>query len=435
MFIQFLSPYIQLSFLASWGLAQNLEGLGIFKYFNTPPMQIGNTTFYPLVLDAKIGVASLAMLLTGYLIILFFLNVRASFYLNKWVGLICLFIWFLPGLLSIFGYIPNFLAMGPDMFLLNEGFPGSMDSAAANLVICLVSGWSLILLISSLWKKNTFKNIYDHIWYTLGLLSALFFVVDTGRSTYERSLADTDERMVLTLQLFRSAEEHLESLCTLPKVLELSPSLCSIAPELKWGVQNYLDMKSNLRARIEPPSWVAKLANNPIFAHQIRALNNWACTEGKQPTQCKPVPIGAALSIDDINTPIAFPTPNYAEVIQHFYISMAKSDQRIKDIERGHNFRYFVFLALAFLAGGKLANASRAMVKDDSIFPRSWFFCLIIFLYKKIAYQLIVLVIALTKTYYSTVKNAIKNSQKNKLIQKFNYKWGNKKTHKEPERA
>lgn len=372
MLLQFFLPYLTLCHLASWGLAQNLEGLGLFVYMNTPPMQVGDFVFYPMTLNPRVGVANLAVALTGVLVVVCLLNIRACFYLNKWVGLAGLSLWLTPGLLSMFGYTPDIVGMGPDVFRFNDGFPGSMESAAANLLICLVGGWSLILLLSSLWKKNTFKNAYDHLWYTLGLIAALYFVVDAGLSSYKEDLTDVDGRMVRTLELFRTAEERLEVLCALPEATKLSPALCAQAPELKWGVRNYLDMKGALRAKVEPPVWFASLATDPVLAHQISALNHWACAQGHQPAQCQKMSFETALSVRDLDTALAFPPPNYAKAIQQFHASMKRSDQRIHEIERGHNLRYFGFLFVAFLAGGKLANASRAMVKEDSVHPRSW---------------------------------------------------------------
>jgi hypothetical protein len=70
--------------------------------------------------------------------------------------------------------------------------------------------------------------------------------------------------------------------------------------------------------------------------------------------------------------------------IRKFKASMEKSDQHIHDIERGHNLRYFGFLFVAILAGGKLANASRAMVKHELVRPKSWLLTIIYYLSKKI---------------------------------------------------
>ncbi|WP_410706577.1 hypothetical protein [Citrobacter braakii] len=372
MFIQFFLPYLTLCNLASWGLAQNLEGLGIFQYLNSQPIQIGDNVVYPLNLNPVIGVTSLSITLTGILIVVFVLNVRACFYLNKWVGGIGLLLWFLPGLLNLFGFLPDIRSMGPDIFRFGDGFPGSMKSAAANLLICLVSGWSIILLISSFWKKNTFKNFYDHIWYILGLIAALYFVVDAGLPSYKADLSEADDRMVRTLKLFRAGEERLEILCPLPEVAALSPSLCALTPELRWNIPRYLDLNSTFRVKSESPNWTAKLTSEPTLAIEIEKLNIWTCTHPSHKSLCQTVPTDTAMSIKDIDKPIAFPPPSYALSIQALHASMQKADQRISEIERGHNTRYFVFLILAFMAGGKLANASRSMVKDDSVLPPSW---------------------------------------------------------------
>ncbi|MGA4104589.1 hypothetical protein ACI2S5_27190 [Ralstonia nicotianae] len=101
MLLQFFLPYLMLCQLASWGLAQNLEGLRLFTYLNTAPMQIGDAIIYPLNLNPAVGVANLSIILTGALVIVFLLNIRACFYLNKWVGGGGLILWLLPGLLRI----------------------------------------------------------------------------------------------------------------------------------------------------------------------------------------------------------------------------------------------------------------------------------------------------------------------------------------------
>lgn len=373
MLLQFFYPYITLCQLASWGLSQNLEGLGLFKYLNTSPMHVGNAIFYPLNLNPVQGVTHLALFLTGVLIVVFLLNIRACFYLNKWLGWIGLVLWVFPGLLSMFGHMPDMRSMGPDVFRYGVGFPGGMESAAANLLVCLVAGWSLILLLSSRCDRDKFKNIYDHIWYTMGLITMLYFVVDAGLPFYKQDLIDTDSRMVRTVQLFHAAEKRLEILCALPEAAGLSPTLCAMDSELKWGTNSYLDMDGKIRAKIDPLGWVSKLASNLVLENQIEALNNWACGQGHQPTQCQNIPQEAALSIHDIDTPMVFPPPRYAQEIQKLHSAMEKTDQRTEDIERGHNLRYFGFLIVALLAGGKLANASRAMVKKkESLNAHSW---------------------------------------------------------------
>ncbi|MBM7343704.1 hypothetical protein [Pantoea coffeiphila] len=75
--------------------------------------------------------------------------------------------------------------------------------------------------------------------------------------------------------------------------------------------------------------------------------------------------------MDDYKNPVAFLPPPYAQNLQLLQKSIQKADEHIQEIEQGHNTRYFVFLLLAFVAGGKLANASRSMVKHDTVRPPS----------------------------------------------------------------
>lgn len=369
----FFMPYVNLCLQAAWGVAQNLEGLGFFGYLNTAPMIENSMVFYPTNFNPAQGVGIIAAIISCVFFIVFLLNIRACFYLNKWFGVISLVLWFLPGILSVVGWMPEYQNMGPDVFRFGKGFPGSTVSGAANLFICLLGGWSIIMLFSTLWKKNSFKNAYDHVWYTVGLSAALYFVVDTGLPSYKDDLSNADNHMVQTLQFFYSAEERIQTLCLQPEVIELSSSLCKIAPELKSTTLDYLELNKILRAKIEPPDWTVRLPQSQVLADQINVLNNWACVQGQALSQCQKIPIGTAISMKDLDTLVVFPPPSYAEKIQSLHESMKKTDLYVQDIEKAHNLRYFLFLLLAFLAGGKLANSSRAMIKHDITFlEKSW---------------------------------------------------------------
>ncbi|AUA57654.1 hypothetical protein CVS48_17510 [Achromobacter spanius] len=255
----------------------------------------------------------------------------------------------------------------------------------ANLLMCLIGGWSFILLIGSRFGRNEFKNFYDHIWYTLGLMAALYFVVDSGLSSYQKDLIEKDDRLVQTLELFRAGEKNLEMLCELPEVRDISPALCALASKMDWNLRNYLDFKTVLRARIEPPDWISTLTHDPEVALEITALNTAACGRQERLTQCQKISPELAVSMQDLDSTFVFPPPDYAKAISKIHASMSQTDDRIQQIHRGHNMRYFIFLFVAILAGGKLANASRAMVKYDSISPPSWTLLTVKYLIKKIA--------------------------------------------------
>lgn len=381
--LKFIHPYLLFCNLAAWGLAQNLEGLGLFHYINDLPMHVGNEVIYPWNINPIHGVNGLSGVMTFMLIPIFLLNIRAGFYLNKSTGYLCLCLWMLPGGISLLGYFPDLYNFGPDKFHFGANFTGSTASAAANLIICMVAGWSAIMLFGSFWKKNTFKNAYDHIWYLLGLIAALYFVVDSGLPSYKEELSDSNERTTQIMQFYRNSEQNLTLLCKDPILINQTPDLCSLASAMKWAFQDRLLSKDILRARIDLPDWVSSIANEPSLKKQIDIFNAIACSTGPVRGNCQTVPVEMSLSMDDYKKPLAFLPSSYAKQLQRLHKSMQRADSHIQEIERGHNARYFVFLLLAFVAGGKLANASRSMFKHDIVRPRSWLVMTIKYVVKK----------------------------------------------------
>lgn len=391
---KFILPYMLFCNLGAWGLAQNLEGLKFFHYINDLPVQMGADVIYPWNISPKHGVYSLTFLLTFILVPISLLNIRAGFYLNKWAGWISLCMWILPGVLSLMGYLPDLHDYGPDKFQFGASFTGSTSSAAVNLAICLVAGWSVIMLFSTFWKISTFKNAYDHIWYVLGLIAALYFVVDSGLPSYKEDLSESGDRTTRILTLYHDGVQNLASLCANPEVSGRAPDLCALVPDIRWGIQNRLEMKDMLRARIDEPDWVARVASDPLLQQQIDALNIWACSSDQIRGNCQTVPIELSLNGTDFKTPVVFLRSGFAQELLNLHKSMQSADERIQEIDRGHNARYFVFLMLAFVAGGKLANASRSMREKDSVRPPSWLLMIIRFILRKSALVLRVLVMA-----------------------------------------
>lgn len=391
---KFILPYMLFCNLGAWGLAQNLEGLKFFHYINDLPVQMGTDVFYPWNLSPQHGVYGLTFLLTLLLLPISLLNIRAGFYLNRRVGWLSLCLWILPGGLSLMGYLPDFHDYGPDKFQFGASFTGSTSSAAVNLAISLVAGWSIIMLFSTFWQRNTFKNAYDHIWYVLGLIAALYFVVDSGLPSYKEDLSESGDRTTRILTLYHDGVQNLESLCADPEVSGRAPDLCALVPDIRWGIQNRLEMKDILRARIDEPDWVTRVASDPLLQQQIDTLNIWVCSSGQIRGNCKTIPIELSLNGTDFKTPVVFLRSGYAQELLGLHKSMQSADERIQEIDRGHNVRYFVFLMLAFVAGGKLANASRSMRKVDAVCPPSWLLKIIRFISHKIVLALRVLVMA-----------------------------------------
>jgi hypothetical protein len=370
---QFLAPYIQLCGLAAWGVAQNMEGVGLFTYINSPSITVNSATHFLTVWSVDQGVAVLLGIFALLLPLLFLLNIRACFYLSTRIGIVGLALWSAPGILALLGVTPGTHQFVPDVFRFGKGFSGSVESAAACLLILLVLGWSLVMLAGAYWPRDRFKNIYDHIWYPLGLVAALYFVIDSSLPFYRGDLDNSNERAVSVLNLYSDSTKNLELACVESAFVQSNAkNLCARVKNIGWEIKSTLEMGKVVRAKIQLTDWVKLLTEERQIGLEIDVINAWACGEKSLWNQCKKIPFDTLLSSKELDQYYFFPPNIYAQALLKYYASMEKSNRKIEDIERGHNIRYFAFLLVAFLAGGKVANATRALRSEDSIRPKSW---------------------------------------------------------------
>lgn len=386
-FITFISPYVKICTLAGWGLAQNLEGLGLFKYFNSPQIQVGEHALYVLNLNPAVGVAQIAFLLTCSLAFTFFLSLRAAFYLGKKIGWICLLLWITPGLLAIFGVPFDIAPLGPDVFRLGRGFPGGAGPAGANLFLSFAFGWSAIMLIGIFWPRDRFKNIYDHIWYPLGLVAALYFVIDSALPFYKADTENTDQAIARTIDLYSTSVNQLLPLCQRERLISnLAPRLCNLASKMPGRIKVDLELNHVNKTTLKDSDWIRLLAQDPLLIKEIGSLNQQACTERAWRSACKTIPIDVALRSEDIDKPYLFPPEAYAQALMSYAESQDRVANKIHEIEEDRNIRYFAFLLVAFLAGGKVANVSRALLKSDKVRPSSWIVIILKLVWKLLSF-------------------------------------------------
>lgn len=370
-FSTFFTPYFQLSNVAAWGISQNLEGLGLFKYINDQLIEINGTTQFILNLDPANGVAIVTLALTIILAITFLLNIRACFYLGVKAGIVGTLIWVMPGMLALCGVLVDIRAFGPDVFRFNAGFPGGVECAAANLLIFLVLGWSVVMLVGVHWKRDRFKNVYDHIWYPLGLVAALYFVVDASTAFYRIDIEDVRQRKVQALDLYSESTKNLVLACSENDAVRKSgKKLCIFANHLKSEI--YTDLNFTKNKKMSAPSWVDKLENDSDLTREIQYLNDWACNSINLAARCIKFSDNVLVNAADSGKDFLFPPTRYAAALGKYYSSGVRTDEKVDEIERGRNIRFFTFMAVAFLAGGKVANASRALLTKDIVQSKAW---------------------------------------------------------------
>lgn len=365
----FFAPYIQICLLAAWGIAQNLEGLGLFGVLNSAPMQVGQYSFTPLNLNPLPGVLALSVCTAVMLIYSLVTNVRAGFYLGPRAGVLVVALWLAPGAAALFGIslVPS--ELGPDVFRFNAGFTGSVGSAAANLFLFLTAGWSSVMLVGVRWKKDQSKNAYDHLWYSLGLVAALYFVTDSGLPFYRADLDNAIGRYEKLLDVYIAAATSLSAACeTSPSIQDTSPALCEMLPTIVQGIKLDRELQRPVRPSVDLGDW-AKYLRGPPVAAEIARLSALPCETA---LPCHKYPADIALDGDAHLRGRGFPSNAYLDSFPRYRASLVKAHEKIGSTERSHNLRYFAFLAVAFLAGGKLANASRSLRQADKVRPASW---------------------------------------------------------------
>lgn len=370
--LTFLTPYLQLCWLAAWGIAQNLEGLGLFAPLNSPPTSVAGHAFFPLVLSANRGVAIILILMTFLLALVIMTSIRAGFYLSRKTGTTIILLWALPGLAALLGLETNLHQYGPDIFRFNAGFTGGVGPAIANLFLFLTAGWSILMLIGTRWKRDVFKNLYDHIWYALGLLAAVYFVVDTSLTYYQKDLKDAQESTEELLHVYADSAKQLKSRCLSDEAVKSqAPHLCEEAANLLYEINTEITSYRQVRSSVPFGDW-QQVLEQPVIASEIARLNAWACPQGSRETLCLKYPPSVIGDIEAFTTGHAFPPNDYIDRLNKHRERIGRIEKQVANIEQGRNLRYFAFMLIAFLAGGKLANASRALRATDLVAPRSW---------------------------------------------------------------
>lgn len=370
---EFFTPYLKICHIAAWGIAQNLEGIGLFGYLNN--YYVSGVPYPVWNLSPTQGVTLVSLVYTALLLFLFLVNIRAAFYLGKGYGYAALSAWLIPGVLTIAGVSFDVATLGPDKFEYGQGFPGNLGSAVINLLLFMILGWSVITLIGAWFHREKFKHAYDHIWYPLALMAAVYFVVDAGFDSYQRDFKHSDEKITQYLNLYSTSAASAVAACEKsPSLFQQAEHLCTTLGGLQSEIKVDLEFSGELRARSQLSRWVTLLAGgkDEALSREINIANMWACDQGHLRENCTRIPMDAALKTADLDTTYLFPPNDYAVAIEKHQLALVKADSKIREVQQSRNYRYFAFLGVAFLAGGKVSNSTRSLSRNGEEKPISW---------------------------------------------------------------
>ena len=176
----FFYPYVKFLHGAAYNLHQILEGLGVVSSTFTGRNDAGQITgTYWSPDEAMMATLGYLMMLSLLLIPLL---AAAAYTVGKKRGvLIFSALLFLPGALNCLGLFPNINYL-PIRYAINGvGKLGSEIGLIPLLMLCAITGWAVMVLIyDNLNLTERFRQIYDHFWFPLALVAAVFFVADNG---------------------------------------------------------------------------------------------------------------------------------------------------------------------------------------------------------------------------------------------------------------
>lgn len=178
----FFHPYATFLHGAAYNLHQILEGLTIVSSSFTERDAAGK------IIGGYWSPDQAMVITLGYLVMLSLLVIpllaAAAYTLSKKKGLLTfLVLLFLPGVLNCLGLFPMINYLPTRYTIHGVGRLGSEIGLIPLLMLCVFIGWGIMVLAyDNLNLTDRFRQIYDHFWFPLALVAAVFFVADNGAS-------------------------------------------------------------------------------------------------------------------------------------------------------------------------------------------------------------------------------------------------------------
>lgn len=188
----FFHPYAKFLHGAAYNLHQILEGLGVVTSTFTGRNEAGQITGTYWSPDEAVIMFTLGDLMMRA-VLLIPLLAAAAYTVNKKRGMLIFFAGLLlPGVLNCLGLFPNINYLPIRYSINGVGKLGSEVGLIPLLLLCALAGWALMVLIyDNLNLTDRFRQLYDHFWFPLALVAAVFFVADNGANEDAALLKET----------------------------------------------------------------------------------------------------------------------------------------------------------------------------------------------------------------------------------------------------
>jgi len=387
----FFFPYIAFLYGAAYSIQQILEGVGLassnFLERNEKGLIVGS---YWSPAEAVTPILGLLLL---YSIILFLALLAAGFVIARWRGVALVFaLLAVPGLLNVAGLWPqiNYL---PDSFYIGGGSLGSSLGFVPLLILSLLTGWcTTVIVYDSLNLTDRFRGYYDHLWYATALLAGVFFVADSVGSRHASNLAEENRiSRAASLYLLNQVRSY-EQFCKTQGLAETSSCIWASdvqqtlneyaaygvdtfhqfgpaeSAEIYAGIRRSVPEKEIIQIRKEIERYNRTVCPVEELGDGVRQHARPSGVCQRTPSAfCRAFPDGPEGLVDKYM--IARSVALASEcIIPTLVASKAKQEDLTEAIASKQKERYqrwWLFIALAAVVGGKVANSTTKVAKLD----------------------------------------------------------------------
>lgn len=384
----FFQPYLHFLLGAAYNIQQTLEGLGLrtswFLARDDSGRVVGSyLSAYEAVTIPFAGLFAYSVLLAAAML----LAIRSF---AGWSGLklgvavICF-----PGILSVVGFWPN-LQWNPDRYLAGSGDLGSPWGMFAVLVLGLLTGWSAVALLTATFRfGDKFRHGYDHVWYSMAVVTGLLFVADLGTSKATQELQQANKLSTGASAYLLQQVRQLSLRCQGGAVS--APAACSWASQVQGLLERYGQQSEALYSKLGPTKSMeiylprarvgeeaavrairVELAEYNQIVCPVRDLGDGVRMSSPVSTRCHtPPPDYCTVAAESLAgrrmeammiTPVAIASECVVPTLIAQKARQKHLAREVQVAEVARHWRWLFFVLAAVLAGGKVANASARLV-------------------------------------------------------------------------
>lgn len=377
-FSNFKYPYLMFLKGVAYNIQQTLEGEGFWSsnfLIRDPTGKIVQSYWSP----AKAMLFFLAGLLL-YSIILTIGCLIAGYAISRMKGLlIALVSLFAPGIISVFGYWPNINFLPKIYYIGSIGSLGSPNGMAALLIISLISGWTILVIATDIFSwQDRFRHIYDHLWYVIAIIAAgWFFVTNEGTSLDKKDLRDATKHVQQASAYLLGQVREYEKYCKSSNMTNRVS--CVWANSVQQYLVDYSTYDSHLYGMVGPKSTkdlYTAFGNEDVdeeitIRSELKRFNQLQCPSSSNRMS---IPFGICQRPPD---EFCTGTSNYDYMLRTVAVSnecvvptlvklravMEKQVKLVEADEHSKAARWLFYIFVAFLSGGKVANATAKLTK------------------------------------------------------------------------